>query len=42
MSIKKIITGLALSMLLASGVSSAADLNKGFQAYNASFQICYS
>jgi len=34
MSIKKIITSLALSMLLSSGVASAADFNKGFQAYD--------
>ena len=33
MSIKKIITGLTLSMLLASGVTSAADYNKGVLAY---------
>ena len=32
MSIKKIITGLTLSMLLASGVASAADFNKGLEA----------
>ena len=35
MSIKKIITGLTLSMLLASGVASAADFSKGLQAYKA-------
>tara|TARA_B100000795_G_scaffold215786_1_gene169659 strand:+ start:399 stop:671 length:273 start_codon:yes stop_codon:yes gene_type:complete len=33
MSIKKIITGLTLSMLLASGVSVAADFAKGLEAY---------
>ena len=33
MSLKKIITGLALSMLLSSGVAIAADFNKGFKAY---------
>jgi TPR repeat protein len=32
MSIKKIITGLTLSMLLASGVASAADFYKGLEA----------
>ena len=35
MSIKKIITGLTLSMLLASGVAIAADFNKGLDAFNA-------
>ena len=35
MSIKKIITGLALSMLLSSGVAIAADFNKGLQAAQA-------
>ena len=34
MSFKKIITGLALSMLLSSGVAIAADFSKGVQAYN--------
>jgi len=34
MSIKKIITGLTLSLLLSSGMASAADFNKGLQAYN--------
>ena len=34
MSIKKIITGLTLSMLLAGGVASAADFSKGVEAYN--------
>jgi len=32
MSIKKLITGLTLSLLLASGVASAADFNKGMEA----------
>ena len=32
MSIKKIVTGLALSMLLACGVTNAADFNKGMEA----------
>ena len=32
MSIKKIVTGLTLSLLLASGVASAADFNKGLEA----------
>jgi TPR repeat protein len=32
MSIKKIVTGLALSMLLACGVANAADFNKGMEA----------
>ena len=35
MSIKKTITGLALSMLLSSGVAIAADFNKGLQAAQA-------
>ena len=35
MNIKKIITGLALSMLLSSGVAVAADFNKGLQAAQA-------
>jgi len=35
MSIKKIITGLALSMLLSSGVANAADFYKGLDAFNA-------
>ena len=35
MSIKKIITGLTLSLLLASGVASAADFNKGLKAAQA-------
>ena len=34
MSIKKIITGLALSMLLSSVVAVAADFSKGLDAYN--------
>ena len=34
MSIKKIITGLTLSLLLASGMASAADFNKGLNAFN--------
>jgi len=34
MSIKKIITGLTLSLLLASGVAVAADHDKGLLAYN--------
>jgi len=34
MSIKKTITGLTLSMLLASGVVIAADFNKGIKAYS--------
>ena len=34
MSIKKIITGLALSLLLASGVAVAADFGKGLEAKN--------
>jgi TPR repeat protein len=33
MSIKKIVTGLTLSLLLASGVANAADFDKGFDAY---------
>ena len=33
MSIKKLITGLTLSLLLASGVASAADFYKGLDAY---------
>ena len=32
MSIKKIITGLTLSMLLGSGVAVSADFNKGLEA----------
>jgi TPR repeat protein len=32
MSIKKIVIGLTLSLLLASGVASAADFNKGLEA----------
>ena len=35
MNIKKIITGLALSMLLSSGLAIAADFNKGLQAAQA-------
>ena len=34
MNIRKIITGLTLLMLLASGVAVAADLSKGLKAYN--------
>jgi len=34
MSIKKIITGLTLSILLGSGVAVAADYDKGLLAYN--------
>ena len=34
MNIKKIITGLLLLLLLGSGVAVAADLKKGFEAYN--------
>ena len=35
MSIKKIITGLTLLMLLSSGVAIATEYNKGFQAAQA-------
>ena len=34
MNFKKIITGLALSMLLSTGVAVAADFSKGLEAYN--------
>ena len=34
MSIKKIITGFTLSLLLSSSVAVAADFNKGLKAYN--------
>jgi len=38
MNIKKIITGLALSIMLSSGVAVSADLDKGHQAFNSGLQ----
>ncbi|WP_443628051.1 hypothetical protein [Candidatus Njordibacter sp. Uisw_002] len=35
MSIKKLITGLTLSLVLACGGASAADFSKGLDAFNA-------